>query len=272
MVNSNRNSYLKAEAKKNLLIKKLIILAIAITLVLLIIVFGAYFKITGYVTSSVNLAKSSYSPSEALIGDTSITLYTYDLVPQGTTVCLQIWETGAYSSTLYDFNCNSLSNYLSNSNDSSCYFLRPGYFNDESADRGWEGTIGYGFYPDYGGCPGNRTFTVPASFFNLNAPSSSGDYVLRLNATYDPTNETVMQSDDYSFAVSLYQITSCTNITASGIYLLSQNISGNQSNGRCIDIQANDTVLDCQGYWISGSDVRKRKNKYYCEKLQSAGL
>ena len=76
-----------------------------------------------------------------------------------------------------------------------------------------------------------------------------------MNATYNPTNETVTQSDDYSFAVSLYQITSCTNITASGIYLLSQNISGNQSNGRCIDIQANDTVLDCQGYWINGSDL-----------------
>lgn len=51
------------------------------------------------------------------------------------------------------------------------------------------------------------------------------------------------------------QITSCTNITSSGAYKLAQNIAGNQSKGRCIDMQADDVALDCAGYTMNGPNT-----------------
>jgi len=46
----------------------------------------------------------------------------------------------------------------------------------------------------------------------------------------------------------------CFNITVPGYHSLTEDLSGNQSNGRCIDIQTADVVLDCNGHNITGSD------------------
>ena len=48
-------------------------------------------------------------------------------------------------------------------------------------------------------------------------------------------------------------ITSCQNITSSGDWALSQNLTGNQSSGICIDIQAPNVTLDCAGFSINSS-------------------
>jgi hypothetical protein len=52
--------------------------------------------------------------------------------------------------------------------------------------------------------------------------------------------------------ISATDISSCQNITSSGEYVLTANLSGVQASlDRCIDIYSDDVVLDCQGYEIS---------------------
>jgi len=48
-------------------------------------------------------------------------------------------------------------------------------------------------------------------------------------------------------------ISGCTNITASGTYVLDTDII-NSSTSYCINISANDVILDCQGHTIDGDD------------------
>ncbi len=50
------------------------------------------------------------------------------------------------------------------------------------------------------------------------------------------------------------EISECTNITSSGTYYLTQDII-NSGTSKCINIQANNVILDCQGHTIDGDDV-----------------
>jgi len=49
-------------------------------------------------------------------------------------------------------------------------------------------------------------------------------------------------------------LSSCTNITESGDYILTQDII-NSSTSKCMDIRANNVTLDCQNHVIDGDDV-----------------
>ncbi|MEM3405937.1 MAG: NosD domain-containing protein [Candidatus Pacearchaeota archaeon] len=57
-----------------------------------------------------------------------------------------------------------------------------------------------------------------------------------------------------SFVSAATEISSCTTITSPGEYTLTADII-NSSASICIDIQANDVTLDCQGYTIDGKDT-----------------
>ncbi|MBU5557785.1 MAG: hypothetical protein KQA33_01790, partial [Candidatus Aenigmarchaeota archaeon] len=48
-------------------------------------------------------------------------------------------------------------------------------------------------------------------------------------------------------------ISGCQNTATSGIYTLINNLTGNQSHSVCIDIQADNVVLDCAGWNITGN-------------------
>jgi len=53
---------------------------------------------------------------------------------------------------------------------------------------------------------------------------------------------------------SYIEITNCTNITQPGEYRLIQDIYADVNISKCIDIQANNVILDCQGHIIDGKD------------------
>ena len=55
-----------------------------------------------------------------------------------------------------------------------------------------------------------------------------------------------------SSAFSATSIDSCVNISSSGVYELNANLSGNQSNGVCLYVNASDVVLDGKGFSIVG--------------------
>ena len=223
----------------------------------MVVFFGNYFKVTGYVTSSLSLAKSDYSLGEILTGSTSIIMYTNDLIPQNSTVCLEVWN----SSTRIGRNCTSLTAYLAQSDNSSCFSTEFGTFNETNyTDRDWEGNLGYGFY---GNCTGNMVYTVDASFFSLPAPSQAGSYQSRINVTYTNASEgfvenavTVSADSSFTTHIAPTEITVCSNLTqANTYYILDANPSGNQLTGKCIDIQVDNIILDCQGHSITGTDT-----------------
>jgi parallel beta-helix repeat protein len=77
---------------------------------------------------------------------------------------------------------------------------------------------------------------------------------------------TINQADKYVYAnITDYRSTfapmgemlgidSCRNLTqANTVYNLTTNLTGNQSSGRCIDIQADNVTLDCAGHNITGN-------------------
>ncbi|MCD6547543.1 MAG: hypothetical protein J7K22_03255, partial [Nanoarchaeota archaeon] len=76
--------------------------------------------------------------------------------------------------------------------------------------------------------------------------------------TQTPTeNQTIEnQTKEALFSIQSVSITSCSNLTsANTVYALSNDIYGVQS-GRdiCIDIQADNITLDCQGHTLSYND------------------
>ncbi len=54
-------------------------------------------------------------------------------------------------------------------------------------------------------------------------------------------------------------IDSCTNITVASVYELNTSISGNQSTGKCIDIQVGNVVLNCAGFSLTGENLTGSK-------------
>lgn len=50
-------------------------------------------------------------------------------------------------------------------------------------------------------------------------------------------------------------ISSCQNITSSGSYILTTDLTLHQSSGRCIDIQANNVLIDCGVYTLTGNNT-----------------
>ena len=253
MVNSSKIKKRIYEEKKYNLTRNIILTAIVIAIILLIIVMGEYFRITAYVTSSVSLSKTTYAPGEALQGDAIITLNAEDFIPEETTVCLQIYNS---SDQFVSQGCHSLSWFIRHSNNPSSYWHGYGRFNDVNANPDWEDEKGYGFKYAYGDNDATGTFTVNINEFNLTAPSVSGDYLLRLNATYNPTDEIVILSDNSSFSVSGTQIiTSCTSISSSGTYYLQNDII-DSSETVCITVNADNVIIDCQGHTIDG--IRKK--------------
>ncbi|MEM4714440.1 MAG: right-handed parallel beta-helix repeat-containing protein, partial [Candidatus Nanoarchaeia archaeon] len=63
-----------------------------------------------------------------------------------------------------------------------------------------------------------------------------------------------------NFEVFATNISECTNITSSGKYTLNTNLTETQSGRNiCIDIQASDVILDCNGFSITGNNVAGTK-------------
>src|SRR3990172_5354202 len=120
----------------------------------------------------------------------------------------------------------------------------------------------------------NGTFATLATFLGSTAGTSDfnqssfvitdplafhPNFKLRIQNTLSGTNLDFWGVDDVSVVLNAsIPIGSCTNITTSGSYALNQSISANQT---CIEVQANDTMLDCQGFNITfgtggGNDAR----------------
>jgi len=60
----------------------------------------------------------------------------------------------------------------------------------------------------------------------------------------------------YAFSVSAVNISSCgAPIISEDTYVLTQDINYNGTAGACLDIMANNTILDCQGHTISGNGL-----------------
>ncbi len=102
----------------------------------------------------------------------------------------------------------------------------------------------------------NNTMTKNRACDNINndielasSSNNTGDNICN-NKTDDDANSVACPYD-----CSLISISSCQNISSSGTYILLDNITGNQSTGRCIDIQAPNVVLECDDYYLNGPGI-----------------
>ncbi|MEM4499985.1 MAG: NosD domain-containing protein, partial [Candidatus Woesearchaeota archaeon] len=64
----------------------------------------------------------------------------------------------------------------------------------------------------------------------------------------------VLMVSGFDLVFAQNYISGCTAITSSGVYYLTADII-NSTASTCIDIQANNVVLDCQGRMIDGLDA-----------------
>jgi PGF-pre-PGF domain-containing protein len=99
--------------------------------------------------------------------------------------------------------------------------------------------------------------------------NSSGEWNQKLNESgtlvsgvNTAANYVYANISNFSSVYALFGVSSvvsdCRNITVPGAYALNQSLSGNQSNGICVDIQTGNTTLDCVGHnmtGISGSET-----------------
>jgi parallel beta-helix repeat protein len=108
---------------------------------------------------------------------------------------------------------------------------------------------------------------VPAAIWNTSTIQiwkySSGQW---WNATYVGTPDSIDTTNKYVYAnitnfSSIYtplgemlSVTACRSLaSANQVYTLTNNLTGNQSTSRCIDVKANNVTLDCTGYGINGT-------------------
>ncbi len=72
----------------------------------------------------------------------------------------------------------------------------------------------------------------------------------------EPATLEMAPSPEPSFTTQATTVTACGDLsTDNEVYTLDRAIYGNQSDGRCLDIQAENVTLDCANYNITGTDT-----------------
>lgn len=110
----------------------------------------------------------------------------------------------------------------------------------------------------------NITNTSVTGLWDFMAPSvtfSNGNTVLWNCLTVDNDSQTDWADANYTVNINITEISSCINITLSGSYTITQNINSSDAQASgvddfvCINISADDVILDCQNFLIEGNDT-----------------
>ncbi|MBN2881363.1 right-handed parallel beta-helix repeat-containing protein [Candidatus Woesearchaeota archaeon] len=115
-------------------------------------------------------------------------------------------------------------------------------------------TINYGLTTNLGNYEYDTTYST---YHNIPIISLTNNTLYYYNITVCRLNGYCNTTGPYNFttdATNTHYISGCTNITSSGIYILTANIINSATN-YCINISANNVTFDGQGYTLDGNNA-----------------